>query len=153
LASLLGCAMAFGSDSGRLALEAAIHRWNSAVNARDLATLEATMTGDVQLSDGTSTVTGQDAAMRALREVATCGRLVASTREITIANDIGWHVVALTQIQENGDVRVLGQALEIWMRVNGEWKLHRRMMSSFGDPGDLLKRPPPDEPVLDRAPQ
>jgi ketosteroid isomerase-like protein len=150
---LLACATAFTVDSGRSALESAIHRWTRAVNARDAATLEATMTGDVELSDGVSTVAGREAAIRALNDAAARGQLVAATREIAIANDIGWHVAALTQTHENGDVRARGQALEIWKRVNGAWRLHRRMMSSIGDPGAVLKRPSTKEPVLDRPPQ
>ena len=149
---LLACAT-FAADSGRVALEAAIHRWTNAVNARDVSTLTATMTGDVELSDGASTVAGHDAAIRALHEVAARGQLVATSREITIANDVAWHLVTLAQTRKNGDVRARGQALEIWKRVNGEWRLHRRLASSFGDPGDLLQRPSTSEPVLDRPPQ
>jgi ketosteroid isomerase-like protein len=151
IGGLLACASAFSADPGRSALEAAIHRWTSAVNARDVATLETSMTMDVELSDGASTATGRDAALRALGELATRGQLVATTREITIANDIGWHVVALTQTRKNGDVQARGQALEIWKRVDREWKLHRRMMASVAGPGVLLERPSTHEPVLDNS--
>ena len=37
------------SNSDPLALEAAIHRWTTAVNARDVNALNATMTEDVEL--------------------------------------------------------------------------------------------------------
>jgi hypothetical protein len=47
-------------------------------------------------------------------------------------------------------VHAQGQALEIWKRVDGEWKLHRRMVTGAGTPEDLLTRPRSDEPVLDR---
>jgi ketosteroid isomerase-like protein len=121
----------------------------TAVNARDTATLTSTMTEDVELLDDAATVKGRAAAIHALGELATRGRLVGTTREITIANDIAWHVVGLAQTQKNGDVHALGQALEIWKRVNREWKLHRRMTTGVVTPGDLLTRPSTREPVLD----
>ena len=142
--------MALAADPERVALEAAIHRWTTAVNAQDVDALNATMTEDVELLDETVTVTGRDAAIRALREVATRGQLVATSREITIANDVAWHVVGLTQTQKNGDVHARGQALEIWKRVKGKWKLHRQMAAGLITPADSLTRPSPSEPVLDR---
>ena len=48
-------------DPDRVALEAAIHRWTTAVNAQDVDALNATMTEDVELLDETATVTGRDA--------------------------------------------------------------------------------------------
>lgn len=134
----------------RVALEAAIHRWTTAVNERDVGALNATMTGDVELLDTMTTVTGREAAIRTLREVATRGRLVATTREITIANDVAWHVVGFTQTQKNGDVHARGQALEIWRRVKGAWQLHRQMAAGVITPTVLLTRPSENEPVLDR---
>ena len=150
LVALLASAIALAADSERVALEAAIHRWTTAVNAQDLDALNATMTEDVELLDNTVTVTGRDAAIRALREVATRGQLVATSREITIADDIAWRVVGLAQTEKNGDVHARGQALEIWKRVKGKWKLHRQMAAAFIAPMDSLSRPSPSEPVLDR---
>jgi hypothetical protein len=94
-------------------------------------------------------VTGRDAAIRALREAVTRGKLVATSREITIAQEIAWHVAGLAQTQKNGVVHARGQALEIWKRVDGAWKLHRRMVAEMISPQDLLTRPPAGEPVLD----
>jgi len=95
-------------------------------------------------------VTGRDAAIRALREVATRGKLVATTSEITIANHFAWRVGGFTQTQKNGDVHPRGPTLEIWKRVKGKWKLHRQMAAGFIAPADSLSRPSPNEPVLDR---
>jgi ketosteroid isomerase-like protein len=149
VSGLLASTFALAADSERVALEAAIHRWTSAVNTQDVDTLNATMTEDVELLDNTVTVTGRDAAIRALREVATRGQLVATSREITIANDFAWRVVGLTQTQRNGDVQARGQTLEIWKRVKGKWKLHRQMAAGLIAPSDALSRPSPGEPVLD----
>ena len=149
LSGLLACATA-AADSERAALEAAIHRWTQAVNAQDVATLAVTMTEDVELSSDSTTVTGRDASIRALREGVTRGKLVATSREITIVDGVAWHVVGLARTQKNGDVLAQGQALEIWKCVKGEWLLHRRMLAQSSAPEVSLTRPSPDEPVLDR---
>jgi ketosteroid isomerase-like protein len=149
--ALLVSTMAFAAaDPERVALEAAMHRWATAVNARDADALNATMTEDVQLMDETTTVTGRDAAVRALRDVAARGPLVATSREITINKDVAWRVGGFTQSRKNGDVHALGQTVEIWMRTKGQWKLHRQMAPGLIAPKDLLSRPSPNEPVLDR---
>jgi ketosteroid isomerase-like protein len=150
VSGLLACTKAPAADSARVALEAAIQRWTTAVNAQDVVTLTATMTEDVELMNDAATVSGRDTAIRALRELVTRGQLVATSREITIANDVAWYVVGLAQIQKNGDVQARGQALEIWKRVNGEWRLHRRMAAGPANSEDLLTRPSTSEPVLDR---
>jgi ketosteroid isomerase-like protein len=136
-------------EPDRGALQAAIQRWTTAVNARDVATLSATMTEDIELLDPAATVKGRDAAIRALREAASGGQLVATSREITMSNDVAWHLAALAQTRKNGDVHALGQALEIWKQVQGTWKLHRRMVTGPLSPEVSLTRPPTKEPVLD----
>jgi len=148
--ALLVSTMAFAADPERVALEAAMHRWTTAVNAQDVNALNATMTEDVQLLDETTTVTGRDAAIRTLREVAARGTLVATTREITIAKDVAWRVGGFTQSRKNGDVHALGQTLELWKNVKGKWKLQRQMAPGLIAPNHLLTRPDPGEPVLDR---
>jgi len=138
-------------DSGRVALEAAIQRWMAAVNAQDADTLNKTMTQDVELLDAdVATATGRDAAIQTLHEVVTRGKLLATCRELTIVNDVAWRVVGFTQTRKNGNVHARGQAIEIWKRVNGEWKLHRQMAPGVFKPADLVTRPSPNEPVLDR---
>lgn len=149
LVALLASTISFAAEPERVALEAAIQRWTTAVNAKDVGTLNATMTEDVELL-GDTAVTGRDAAIRTLREVATRGKLAATSREITIAKDIAWRVAGLTQTQKNGDVHARGQALEIWKRVKGKWQLHRLSAAGLIAPTDLISRPPPNEPVLDR---
>ncbi len=149
---LLACVRTPAADPDRVAIESAIQRWTTAVNAHDVAALKSTMSGDVQLSDGAATVTGRDSAIQALGQMASGGKLVVTTREISIAGDIAWHVVGLSQTRKNGDVHALGQALEIWKRDNGEWKLHRRMVADVGA-GVSLTRPSTNEPVLDRPAQ
>ena len=148
--TLPGCARTPAADPQPVALEAAIQRWLTAVNAQDVVTLSTAMTVDVELSDGAVTVKGRDAAIRALGELATHGRLVATSREISLANEVAWHVVGLSQIQKNGDVKARGQALEIWMQVEGEWRVHRRLLAEVVTAELSLTRPATNEPVLDR---
>jgi ketosteroid isomerase-like protein len=150
VSAVLASPIAVAADSERVALEAAIQRWTTAVNAQDVNALNATMTEDVELLDNVATVTGRDAAIRALREAAKRGPLVATNREITIANGVAWRIGGLTQTRKNGDVHALGQTLEIWVRVKGKWKLRRQMAAGIISPNDTLSRPPPNEPVLDR---
>jgi ketosteroid isomerase-like protein len=150
LSGLLACTKAPAANPERVALEAAIHRWTTAVNAQDVNALNTTLTEDVELLDENVAVTGRDAVIRALREVASRGQLVETNLEITIASDVAWHVVAFTQNQTNGDVHARGQALEIWKRVKGEWKLHRQMAAGLITPAVSLTRPSTSEPVLDR---
>jgi ketosteroid isomerase-like protein len=152
VSGLLASTMALAAqDSDRVALEAAIHRWTTAVNAQDVDTLTAIMTEGVELLDANAvTATGRDAAIQALREVATHGKLVATSREITIANDVAWRVGGLTQTRKNGDVHARGQTLEIWTRVKGKWQLHRQMAAGLFVPAVSVSRPSPSEPVLDR---
>jgi ketosteroid isomerase-like protein len=152
VSGLLACTPSVAEPAlDRAALEAAIQRWITAVNAQDVAALTRTMTEDVELLDANAApVAGRDAAIRALHEVATRGRLIATNREITIADDFAWRVAGLTQTQKNGDVYARGQALEIWKRVNGVWKLHRRMVAGIISPADLLTRPATKEPAIDR---
>jgi ketosteroid isomerase-like protein len=148
---LLACAKApAAQDPDRVALEAAIHRWMTAVNAQDVDMLTRMMTEDVELLDENVAVTGRNAVVRVLREVVSRGQLAATSREIAIANDVAWHVVGFAQTQKNGDVHARGQALEIWKRVKGEWKLHRQMAAGVITPAHSLTRPSTSEPVLDR---
>ena len=122
-----------------------------AVNVQDVDTLSTTMTEDVELLDTNSaTVTGRTAALQALRETVTRGQLVVTSQKITIANDIAWRVVGLAQTQKNGDVHARGQALEIWRRLNGVWRLHTQMSAGVITPSVSLTRPSTSEPVLDR---
>ena len=149
---LLAATMALAAqDPSREALDSAMQRWTTAVNARDAATLISTMTEDVELLDATAaTVTGGDAVTKTLLEVAKRGSLDATSREIAIAGDVAWRVVAFTQTRKDGVVHAHGQALEIWRRVRGKWQLHRQLAAGIIAPANLLSRPSADEPVLDR---
>ena len=153
MGGLLAGALALAADSDRDALEAASHRWIRAINAHDSHTAARLMTEDVELLDGWARVSGRDAAIRKVGEIVTRGKLVATSREITIAGDVAWRVVALAQVQKDGDVQALGQALEIWKRVDDKWQLHRRMAAGTGAPEGLLTRPEISEPILDRSKQ
>lgn len=147
---MLACAQSPAEDAERAALEVAAQRWVKAANAGDVATLTATMTEDVELIDDRSTVTGREAAIRALGEVLARGQVIATPRETTLASDIAWRLVGLVQSQKNGDVHARGQAMEIWKRVNHEWRLHRRVTAGATPPPVSVTRPSTSEPVLDR---
>jgi ketosteroid isomerase-like protein len=152
VSGLFACSVALAApDPGRVALEAASQRWMTAVNARDMDMLAKTMTEDVELFDGdAATVKGREAAIRALLDVETRGQLLATCREIKIVDDVAWRVLDFVQTRKNGDVHARGKGLEIWMRVKGEWQLHRQMAAGVFAKADSLTRPSTSEPVLDR---
>jgi hypothetical protein len=66
-----------------------------------------------------------------------------------IAGSFAWRIAALTRKLPDGN-RQSSQSLEIWKRVDGEWKLHRQMSSNLlAEPG-MAPRPMPSQPVLDK---
>jgi ketosteroid isomerase-like protein len=150
VASQLGCA-APAADDERAALESAIHRWVTAVNAQDSAVLVETMTADVELTADGRTVAGRDAVVRALIEAARHARLVATTREIQLSGSTARHVATLAWLRKNGDVHAGGEAVDGWKRVNGHWRLYQRIVTVTA-PEVSLERPSTKEPVRDPAP-
>jgi ketosteroid isomerase-like protein len=148
--ALMACARTPAvAESPRAALEATIQRWVAAVNARDAAALSSMMTDDVELEDETATVSGRDAVIRALRADGERGKLIVTTRELSLSNDEAWHTAALARTRD-GVLQASGDARENWKRVNGEWKLDRRAVTGGVDPDVSVTRPSTKEPVLDR---
>lgn len=133
--------LAVASEStDRAAIEAAAQAWVKAFNARDTNALLAVATEDLVLIDANGPpVSGARARESWKRAMGTSqGRLTSVTKEIVIAGDVAWRIAALKR----------GQALEIWQRVDGTWKIHRQMSSNLLTHSNVL--PPPSEPVLDR---
>lgn len=128
------------------ALEAAAQAWMKAFNARDAKTLLALGTEDLIVLDPNLRPVSGAAAREAWKKSlgATQGRLTSVTKEIVISADIAWRISVLS----DRDSARPGQALEIWKRVGGEWKIHRQMISNVLTSPGLL--PTPSEPVLDR---
>jgi len=143
------------ADEGaeRIALETAAQAWIKAFNAHDLDALVALSTQDVVLMDGAAatSVSGRAAARGAWAHAmaAALGQVMTSTKEAVIAGDIAWRIGAFADKLPNGLSVSQGQSLEIWKRVNGEWKIHRQMTSSLLGPNKLFRRPSPSEPILD----
>lgn len=140
--AVLGVApLALASEAtDRAAIEAAAQGWVRAFNAGDANALLAVATDDLVLLDASgppmSGVRAREAWKKAMG--ASRGQLTSVTKEIVIAGDVAWRIAALKE----------GQALEIWQRVGGEWKIHRQMSSNLLTHSNVL--PPPSEPVLDR---
>jgi hypothetical protein len=82
VSGLLACTRSSAADPERVALE-----------AQDVNALNASMTEDVELLDDATTVTGRDAVIRALRDVATRGKLVATSGEARAAATIARRVI------------------------------------------------------------
>ena len=135
----------------RVALEAAAQAWIKAFNARDVDALAALATDNVVLMDpNVAPVSGQKAAREAWGKALANAKdqLTTATKEAVIAGDVAWRIGALAHKLPNGVVNH-GQSLEIWKRVNGEWKIHRQMSSTILAQPKLLSRPVPSDPVLD----
>lgn len=128
----------------RAAIEAASQSWAKAFNARDSKALLALATDELVLLDANgpplSGARARDAWVKALGTAQ--GNVTSVSKEIVIAGDVAWRIAALSGADRQG------QALEIWKRVGGAWKIHRQMSSNVLTHSNLL--PPPTEPVLDR---
>jgi ketosteroid isomerase-like protein len=136
----------------RSALEAAAQAWSKAFNARDADALAALATQDIVLMDSNATrVSGREAARGALQQAFTStGQITTTTKEAVIVGDVAWRIGALASKLPNGAVESRGQSLEIWQRVNGQWRLHRQMSSNLLARPGHLPRPPLSEPVLEK---
>jgi ketosteroid isomerase-like protein len=131
-------------SADRAAIEAAAQAWTKAFNARDTNALLAVASDDLVLLDGSSAPMSGPRARDAWKKALGSGQgqLTNVSKEIVIAGDVAWRIAALK------DAARQGQALEIWKRVGGEWKIQRQMSSNLLNPSNLL--PTPTEPVLDR---
>lgn len=137
--------------SDRAALEAAAQAWIKAFNARDAEALVALTTEDVVLLDAdVPPISGRKAARAAWQQAlgAAQGQVASATKEIVITGDVAWRIGAFAHKLPNGDAASRGQSLEIWKRMNGQWKIQRQMSSSILAQPKLLTRPP-SEPILD----
>ena len=133
----------------RRAIESSAQRWVSAFRAQSVTELAAVTTTDVLvLNDDARPVQGTLGASQAWTRAAAMTRetFVSTTKEIVVSGDVAWRV-ALLSYQQSGSEKHRGQALEIWKRSNGGWKLHRQMSSNIIE---ATLRSTPSEPVLDR---
>jgi ketosteroid isomerase-like protein len=136
-AAIVTAPLAFANESSdRAAIEAAAQAWVKALNARDTNALIALATEDLVVIDANNPpMTGaraREAWTKAHRQ------LTSISKEIVISGDVAWRIAVLGK----------GQALEIWKRVGGQWKIHRQMSFNVLTPSNLLS--PPSEPALDR---
>jgi ketosteroid isomerase-like protein len=140
--ALIGVApLALATESAdRAAIEAAAQAWAKAFNARDPNALLALASEDLIVLDANNPPMTGARAREALKKAlgAAQGQLTSTSKEIVITGDMAWRIAAFGQ----------GQALEIWRRVGGQWRLHRQMSANVLTQPKLL--PAPTEPVLDR---
>jgi ketosteroid isomerase-like protein len=155
LALLLGISSTVLADEAadRVALEAAAQLWIKAFNARDPDALVALATPDVVLMDPNvdAPVSGREAARQAWAQAVSAaqGQVTMATKEAVIVGDVAWRIGALAHTPPKSNVVTRGQSLEIWKRVNGEWRIHRQMASTILTVPRLLPRSLPSDPVLD----
>jgi ketosteroid isomerase-like protein len=137
----------------RAALEVVAQAWIKAFNARDADALVALATPDVVLLDeNMAPVSGQRAVRAAWAQALSVaqGEVTSATKEIAISGDVAWRIGAMARQLPHGGGLSRGRSLEIWKRVNGDWKLHRQMASGVLAQSSLRPRPLPSEPVFDK---
>ncbi|MGH8204058.1 MAG: hypothetical protein ACREST_05565, partial [Steroidobacteraceae bacterium] len=78
-------------------------------------------------------------------------KVTAVNKETEIAGDIAWRIDAYTRKLPNGVVATAGQSLQIWKRIDGQWKIHRITTPDALAGPALRPRPAPNEPVLDSS--
>jgi uncharacterized protein (TIGR02246 family) len=146
------CAIA-DEAADRQAIEAATQAWTKAFNSRNADGLLALTTEDVVLmGPDAPPISGRQAARAHLaRAVGTAkGQLTNVTKEIVTAGDVAWRIATLTHELPSRAIQSRGQALEIWKREQGGWRLHRQMSSGLLAQPKFGRKPDPSEPVLDK---
>jgi ketosteroid isomerase-like protein len=136
----------------RAAIEAAAQAWTKAFNAHDPDAMVGLSTDDVVLLDaGMAPTSGHKAAHATWARTlgAAQGRIASATKEIVIAGSFAWRIAALTRKLPDGEKQLM-QSLEIWKRVDGQWRLHRQMSSDLLAEPSMAPRPMPSQPVLDK---
>ncbi len=140
-------------DADQAAIEAAAQKWVAAFNRADVDAMAALTSEEVVLMDASMPgISGIEAARSAWRRsIPDAGiQLTSVTKELELSADYAWRIVAFTQQRSDKAVVSRGQALEIWKRISGAWKLHRQMSSGILARQPILRRPLPSEPILDR---
>ena len=147
---ILSPSIVLGDDAAdRQAIESAAQRWTQAFNERDAAALAALSTEDVLVLDRVSWATAGPAHARDvwLRAASLAGTNTKSvTKEVVVSDDVAWRVATVRYRSSSSEWHT-GPSLEIWKRTREGWKLHRQMSALISD---LLPRPVPSEPVLDK---
>lgn len=141
------------NEPDKVAIEAAVQRWVTAFNDEDAEGMASVASEDVLLMDATMPpISGIEAARAAWRRSIPQSdvQLTSTTKDLEVAGDVAWRVAALAQQRSDKSVMSRGQALEVWIRTDGAWKLHRQMSTGILARAPLLRRPNPREPVLDR---
>jgi ketosteroid isomerase-like protein len=157
-ALLLGVAFTAEADEAadRAALDAAKQAWVAAFNARDADAMAALTTRDiVLLAPNAAPVRGREAVRAVWRQAASTAKVhtTATTEETVIAGGFAWTMGSFTHTLPDGAVVSRGRFLEIWKRVDGQWKMHRDMFSSNAAAAKpkFAPVPRPSEPVLDSS--
>lgn len=153
---VLGVTPAAPADepADRATLEAGAQAWAAAFNARDADAMAALATADVVSFEAHAPpASGREAVRAAWQQAASVAktRIAITTKETAITDGFAWKISAVVYTSPGGGVASRGHLLEIWQRIDGQWKIHRQMSSGelAGRPR-LEPRPVPSEPVLDK---
>ena len=116
----------------RSALDSAQQAWVAAFNAHDADAMVALTTVDiVLLPPNAPPIRGREAVRALWRQAASTAKVHATVtnEETVVIGEFAWSMGAFTHTLPNGVVVSRGKFLEIWQRVDGQWKIHRDMFS------------------------
>jgi ketosteroid isomerase-like protein len=153
---LLGvvCVVKADEAADRVALDSAQQAWIAAFNAHDADAMAALTTVDiVLLPPNALPVRGREAVRAVWRQATSTAKAHATVtnEETVILGEFAWSMGAFTHTLPNGAIVSRGKFVEIWQRVDGQWKIHRDMFSSNAAAAKrkFAPVPRPSEPVQD----
>jgi ketosteroid isomerase-like protein len=145
-----------GAPAERVSLDRQARAWDDAFERRDAEAMVAMMTDDViVLPPNAPPVRGREAAAALWRRTLSRPQraLSVTIEETVIVDDYGWRLGQFFHTLPAGRVTGGGKFIEIWQRIDGEWKLHRDMFSSNEPLGVPPPTPLPSQPRLDTPEQ
>jgi ketosteroid isomerase-like protein len=157
VASLIVCgpSIAIGDQAAdRVALDAAIQAWQAAFVAYDADAMAALMTDDFVLVTASATaVRGREAALKVWRQLnpRDVVRISVTSEETVMDCDIAYVMGSFAHALPSGRVLRHGVFMDIWKRVDGDWRIHRHLFSDSAGAAQKYPVPVPvqDEPRLD----
>ena len=138
----------------QIALDAAIEAWELAYIARNADAMVALTTEDfVLLPPNSAAVRGREAAEAEWRRMRSSDVVQISIdgEETVIDGNLAYQIGSYAHTLSNNRVLMQGMYIDIWKRIDGEWRIHRHSYSAVGAaPGrELVPAPVKNEPRLD----
>jgi uncharacterized protein (TIGR02246 family) len=120
----------------RAAIEAASTVWAESFNSGNAAGIAALHTADAVIyPPNAKPVSGKDAIQAFWQGLIDTGiKAELEVEEVSVGGDLASKVGAFKIITPSGEVADEGHFIEIWTRVEGEWRFHRDIWNSDRSP-------------------